>query len=148
MVDDTRSPRAAWIIEFCCKEDVSPILPHLDAFLSKLNTVYQDPAVRPVAKVCEYLTIAYYKKKHTLARNMLQPHHKELIIENCFDWLITDQKVAPKAYALTTLFLLGTEYDWVHPELKMIMEADYHKGSAAYKARCRHMLDAIEKFKK
>ena len=147
-VDDPRSSRAAWIVEFVCKVDSTAILPHLDSFLKQLHTVHQDSAVRPVAKICEYLALAYYKEQLPLTQKMLQPHHKELIISHCFDWLITDQKVAPKAYAMTALYLLGTEYDWVHPELYTIMEAGYHEGSAAYKARCRHMFEAIKKFKK
>ena len=147
-VDDPRSARAAWIAEFVCKEDISVILPHLDTFLTQLHTVHLDAAVRPVAKICEYLTLSYYKELFLLSRTHIQAQHKELIIENCFDWLITDQKVAPQAYSLTCLYLLGTEYDWVHNELSLIMEANYEKGTAAYKARCRHMREAIQKFKK
>lgn len=147
-VDDPRSPRAAWIAEFVCKEDITAILPHLDTFVPHIGSVHLDAAVRPVAKICEYLTLSYYKTQLPLSRKYIQSKHKELIIENCFDWLITEQKVAPQAYALTCLYLLGTEYDWVHGELLMIMEANYEKGTAAYKARCRHMTEAIRKFKK
>jgi len=147
-VDDPRSHRAAWIAEFVCREDIRVILPHLDAFLPHIQTVHLDAAVRPVAKICEYLILSCYKVQLPLSRKHIKPSHKELIIENCFDWLITNQKVAPQAYALTCLYHLGTEYDWVHDELTMIMEANYEKGTAAYKARCRHMKEAIRKFNK
>ena len=61
--------------------------------------------------------------------------------------MITDQKVAVKAYTMTTLFYLGTEVDWVHPELERLMQEGYADGSAAFKARCRHIKEAIRKFK-
>lgn len=146
-VDDPISNRAGWLLEFVCKTDSSMILPYLDLFTEKMGTVYQDSALRPVAKICEYLTLSYYKKKDEKTIKHLTTLHKERITEAGFDWIITDQKVAVKAYTLTTLFLLGTEIDWIHPELKRIMEDDYAKGSAAYKARCRHMFEALKKFK-
>ncbi len=145
-VDDPISNRAGWLLEFVCKTKISMLLPYLDIFTRKLNTVYQDSAVRPVAKICEYLTLSYYKKKDPETRQHLTTLYKERIVEAGFDWLITEQKVAVKAYTLTSLFLLGTEIDWIHPELHRIMEDDYHKGSAAYKARCRHMFEAIKKY--
>ena len=148
MVDDPRSNRAGWLAEFATKMDITIILPHLDYFTKHMHTVYQDSALRPVAKICEYLTISYYTEKHPETRKMLLSSHKNCIIECGFDWLITDQKVAVKAYTLTSLYHLGTETDWVHPELKRCMEDGYHTGSAAFKARCRHVKKRIEKFNK
>ncbi len=148
MVDDPKSNRAGWLSEFVTKEDITIILPHLDYFTKHIHTVYQDSALRPVAKICEYLTISYYKEKHPETRKMLLSSHKDCIIECGFDWLITDQKVAVKAYTLTSLYHLGTETDWIHPELKRFMEDGYHTGSAAFKARCRHVKKWIEKFNK
>ena len=147
-VDDPISCRAAWVAEFVCKSDLSPMYPHLDYFTEHMHKVHLDSAVRPVAKICEYVCLSYFKKKDALSRKQITTIHKERITEACFDWLITEQKVAPKAYSLTSLFYLGTENDWIHPELHRIMEDDYHKGSAAYKARCRHMFENIRKFKK
>ncbi|MFC4636521.1 adenylosuccinate lyase [Dokdonia ponticola] len=145
-VDDPISNRAGWLLEFVCKTDIRMLFPYLDLFTEKMGTVYQHSALRPVAKICEYLTLSYYKKKDSQTQKHLTMLHKERITEAGFDWIITDQKVAVKAYTLTTLFLLGTEIDWIHPELKRIMEDDYAKGSAAYKARCRHMFEALRKF--
>ncbi|RMB60941.1 adenylosuccinate lyase [Dokdonia sinensis] len=146
LVDDSASNKAGWIAEFTCKQDIAMLYPHLDMFTHNMPMVYQDSALRPVAKICEYLILEYYKIKKPLARKSLKPHHKKRIVEAGFDWLITDQKVAVKAYTLTTLFWLGTETDWVHQELKKIMEQDYANQSAAYKARCKHTFKAIEIF--
>jgi len=136
-VDDKLSCRATWGLEFLCKNNLVAILPHLDTFVNLLPKVHQDSAVRPIAKICEYLVLAYYTAKAPEVLKQLTKLHREKITEACFDWLITDQKVAPKAYAMTNLYLLGTEFDWVHPELKIILENNYETGSAAYKARAR-----------
>ncbi|WP_027393812.1 hypothetical protein [Aquimarina latercula] len=142
-VDDEISCRASWGLEFLCKKKLEAILPYIDAFVELIPKVHQDPAVRPMAKICEYLILAYYKEKLPVVREMLSTLHLEKITETCFDWLISDQKVAPKAYSMTSLYLLGTEFDWIHPELKIILENNYHSGSAAYKARSRMILKKI-----
>ncbi|MDY8138905.1 adenylosuccinate lyase [Aquimarina sp. 2201CG5-10] len=142
-VDDEISCRASWGLEFLCKHRLDTILPYLDRLLNIMPSVYKHPAVRPMAKICEYLIVAYYKKRNSQVQKLLSVQHREQITEICFDWLITDQKVAPKAYSMTSLYLLGTEFDWVHPELKITLEKGYNAGSAAYKARSRMVLQKI-----
>ncbi|WP_452223424.1 adenylosuccinate lyase [Lacinutrix chionoecetis] len=145
MVDDKISPRAAWVFEFMCGENLEAIIPYLDYFTDKINTVKIDSAVRPVAKVCEYLIKAYYGKKESKIKATLSSEHKEKIIEACFDWMINDEKIAPKAYAMNSLFLLGSEFKWIHPELALILERDYQMQSSGFKARARHILKKIKK---
>ena len=143
-VDDKISCRAAWVFEFMCSEKLEEIIPHLDFFTEQMSKVHLDPAVRPVAKVCELLCKTYYGKENSKIKQSLTPLHKERIIEACFDWMINDEKVAAKAYSMNSLHLLGREYDWVHPELKTILERDFHAQSAAFKARARHILKKIK----
>ena len=57
------SCKAAWALEYVCGKQLHIILPQIDDFLSCAKVVYQDPAVRPMAKICEHLILAYYKKK-------------------------------------------------------------------------------------
>ena len=116
-VDDKISCRAAWVFEFMCKEKLEAIIPFLDVFTKSMSKVHLDPAVRPVAKVCEYLIKAHYSK--------------------------TDN--ATKAYAMNSLFLLGSEYDWIHPELAIILERDFQMQSSGFKARARQILKKIRK---
>lgn len=142
-VDDEISCRASWGLEFLCKNNLEAILPYLDEVIAIIPKVYQHSAVRPMAKIFEYLIIAYYQKKIPLVRQSLTTLHREKITEICFDWMITDQKVASKAYSMTSLYLLGTEFDWVHPELKITLENNYNTGSAAYKARSRMILKQL-----
>ena len=80
--------------------------------------------------------------KHTLKKS-----HIEAIVEVCFDYLINDEKIAPKAYSMNTLFLFGKDLDWVHPELKTIIERDYQIQSSGFKARARQILKKLAKAK-
>lgn len=144
-VDDKISCRAAWVFEFMCSESIIEIIPHLDRFTKNIHKVHLDPAVRPVAKVCELLMKANYTKIDNVMASHISEKHKERIIETCFDWMINDEKVAPKAYAMTSLHMLGNEYDWIHPELAIILERDFKLQSAAFKARARHILKKIKK---
>jgi len=59
--------------------------------------------------------------------------------------MINNEKVAPKAYSMSTLFLFGKDYDWVHPELKIILERDFSIQSAAFKARAKQILHKMKK---
>lgn len=142
-VNDKVSCKAAWVFEFVCIEKLKILMPYLDVFTANIGRVHLDSAIRPVAKVCEYLIKTYYDKTDHEIKNHLSESHKEKIIETCFDWMINDQKIAPKAYAMTTLYLLGNEYAWIHPELATILERDFSRQSAGFKARARPILKKI-----
>jgi len=143
-VDDKISCRAAWVFEFMCGEKLEAIIPYLDTFTENMSKVHLDSAVRPVAKVCEYLVKANYSKTDHIIKTKLLEKHKEKIIEASFDWMINDEKIAPKAYAMNALFLLGQEYDWIHNELAIILERDFQMQSSGFKARARHILKKIK----
>jgi len=145
MVDDKISPRAAWVFEFMCNADIDIIIPYLNVFTENMHRVHLDSALRPVAKICELIAKAYTAKDDNKIKAVLTETHKERIIENCFDYMINDGKVAPKAYGMSALFLLGKPYHWVYPELARILEDDFSKQSAAFKARARHILKKIKK---
>jgi hypothetical protein len=127
-----------------CGEQLEAMIPYLNNFTENIHKVHLDSAVRPVAKVCEYLVTAYYSKSENAIQTALNSEHKERIIEACFDWMINDEKIAPKAYAMNTLYLLGNDTDWIHPELKLILERDYQMQSSGFKARARHILKKIK----
>ena len=83
---------------------------------------------------------SYFQSKDQEIRDALNKKHLETITSACFDWLIGNHKVAAQAYAMTCLLLLGRKFDWIHPELRSILEQNYPNGSAAYKARARMTL--------
>lgn len=143
--DDPTSSRACWVMEFTAKEKLSYIFPYLDGFTANLGTLHLDSSVRPIAKICEYLIKSYFSKGKNPTQKALTNQHLERITTACFDWLIGDHKVAAQAYSMTSLLLLGRKFDWIHPELKMVLEQNYTEGSAAYKARARMTLEKIRK---
>jgi len=142
--DDPISSRACWVLEFAVKQEQSYILAYLDEFTAKLGDVKLHSSVRPIAKICEILVKAYFSKKPNAVQNELTGEHLERIATACFDWLIGNHKVAAKAYSMTSLLLLGRKFEWILPELKMVLEQNYAKGSAAYKARARMTLAKIK----
>ncbi len=144
-LDDPISCKAAWVLEFTSKKSLPFLFPHLDYFTQYMGQVHLQPAVRPMAKICENLMLAYFSTTKNETQKNLTDEHLERITTACFDWLIGNHKVAPKAYSMTSLYLLGTRYDWIHPELQLVLEQNYAAGSAAYKARARHALAKIKK---
>ena len=138
------SSKACWVMEFTTKENLSCIFPYLDLFTSNISKVRLDSSVRPMAKICEYLIKSYFHKTPNETKKALTEKHLEKITTACFDWLIGNHKVAAQAYSMTCLLLLGRKYDWVHPELKMVLQQNYVNGSAAYKARARLTLAKLK----
>lgn len=144
-VDDPISSKACWVLEFTTKENLNYIFPYLDDFVEKIGSLKIQSAIRPMAKICELLVLCYFSGENKDCRLALQDNHLEALAISCFDWLIGDHKVAAKAYSMTSLFLLGKKFDWIHPELRLVLEQNYAKGSAAYKARARHTLAKLKK---
>lgn len=138
------SSKACWVMEFTAKENLPYLFPYIDRFTETMGSLKLDSSVRPMAKICEYLTTAYFIKEDSKVKHVLKEKNLEEITAACFDWLIGDHKVAPKAYSMTCLLLLGRKYDWIHPELQMVLEQNYSSGSAAYQARARMTLAKIK----
>lgn len=144
---DPISSKACWILEYVAKQNLDLILPHIDLFSQNIRNLNLDSSVRPMAKICEFLTKAYFSKKKNKTKTTLANSHLELMATACFDWLIGEHKVAAKAYSMTSLLLLGYKLEWIHPELKLVLEQNYATGSAAYKARARLTLEKLKSLK-
>ncbi len=142
-VDEDISYKAAWVLEIICLKNIKLLVPYLDRFFENIPRVYKHQAVRPLAKICEEIVLGYYSHKEPSLQFVLSKKQLEKLTEICFDWLITEQKVAAKAYAMQCLFLLGKEIKWIHPELKIILEKDFQNQQAAFKARARHILKKL-----
>jgi hypothetical protein len=150
MVNDKVSVKAAWILEWICTHhDLNLILPHLNEFTQHIRSLQFDSAIRPCAKVCEQLAVAYTNNKANMVKDKLQSTHIEHMIETGFDWLITPQKIAVRAYTMNTLFLFGTleGKEWVHLELEHLIRTKIIHESKGCKARGKHVLEEIEKLR-
>ena len=141
LLERTKSPSveaanfAARIYELTCKKNIDLSLLYLDDFCDLLYKIRLDAVVRSSAKVCELITLEYFIKKNRLFIDTLTADHFEKIIEAGFQWMISDQKIAVQAYTMQTLYLLGTEFSWVHDELALTIEKNMPHGSAGYKNR-------------
>ncbi len=145
-VDNKLSIKAAWVLEWICTHHgIEHILPHLNHFVNNITKVNFDSATRPCAKICEHLAKAYTSKKENLVKEFLTIKQIDSIIEIGFDWLITPQKIAVRAYTMTFLYLFGLEKNWVHGELKHLISTKIIHESKGCKARGKYILELIEK---
>ena len=46
---------------------------------------------------------------------------------------------------MNVLYLLGQDYDWIHPELVQLLEKGYATGSTGFKSRARCVFDKLKK---
>lgn len=132
--------KACWALELMAYEKLEWLQPHLDLICSQSKNLSNESAIRPLAKILFLLLEAHYKKNQI----QLTETQIQYLIEINFDWLINDAKVAAKAYAMRCLFLLGKEYDWIHPELKTILVKDFSTHTAAYKAVSKQILKKLK----
>lgn len=139
------SIKAAWVMEFILAKNLTLIIPHLSVFTANLATISYDSSARCCAKICNFLATAYNEKKDTCGQHKLKIKHINLIVETCFDWLITPHKVAVKVFCMSTLFEFGKRQKWIHKELKLVLQQNTAYESAAYKARSKKILALINK---
>ncbi|MDR7209074.1 hypothetical protein [Flavobacterium piscis] len=140
--EDKNNHKACWILEFVSYEKLIWLQPHVDFLFSNLKILKDESSFRPIAKVVQLLVKSHYKKDENCI--VLSKENLQDCIEASFDWLINDVKVATKAYSIRTLYLLGNHYDWIHPELQIILNKDYADHSAAYKAVAKEVLKKIK----
>ncbi len=140
--------KAAWILEFVLEKHLDWIIPSLTVFTDGLSQLKNDSAVRPVAKICQWITKAYCMDKISRFLNAITTKHLDKILTTGFDWMIGDFRVASKVYTMDTLYYIGKlqhkKYSWVHQELKAIILHDIHQGSAGYKSHGNKLLKLLE----
>ncbi len=145
-VDDKISIKAAWVLEWICTHgDLRWMLPHLEEFTQNISRLRFDSTIRPCAKICEHLATAYTSKNENEFKTTLTIAQIDSIVETGFDWLITPQKIAVRAYTMTTLYLFGLQKDWIHPELEHLISTKIIKESKGCKARGTYILELIKK---
>jgi len=132
--------KACWILELVCEGKTELFLPFIEDFCTVLPNLKKDAAIRPASKICLFIITSHFRKNHI----QLSEIQLQKITESCFDWLINETKVASKCYSIRTLFLLGKHFDWIYPELRIILNKDYKAHSAAYKAVSREILKKIK----
>ena len=146
-IQDKNHHKACWILELVLEQDIEWLSPFLDVFCEKLPQFSHESAVRSISKICMFAVVEQ-QRKIRFGGNFLTEKQQQQIAESCFDWLIGNFKVATKAYAARALFVSGKTSDWIYPELSIVLENDFGKHSAAYKAVAREILKVLSNKKK
>jgi hypothetical protein len=131
--------KAFWSLELVCEKKLKLFVPYVDLFCEVIPQLKDDSAIRPATKICLFLA----KSNHRKNGISLTHEQEHSLIEALLDRLIQNEKVAAKVYAMRALFMLGKKYNWVHGELKNIIEHDYTNHSAAYQAATRNLLKKL-----
>lgn len=129
--------KACWALELVLDQKLELIEPHLTTFCSTISKYQNDSAIRPMSKICQFLS-----KSKTVK---LSEKQEQQIIETCLDWLIQDEKVATKAYAMRALYSFSKKHEWIATELQTILSQDYSNHTAAYKGAARDILKRLNK---
>ncbi len=138
-VNDKNHIRACCILEKVLELKLDLVFPFLDIVCGNLEKLKNDSAIRSISR---FIMLMVENNAET-TQKYLTENQIEKITETCFDWLISDIRVAPKANAIYTLYELGKYQDWIYPELKVILEQDALEQSAGYKATARTILKKI-----
>lgn len=129
--------KACWALELVLEKDIELITPYLDVFVNTVSKYENDSAKRPISKICMFLSNSKLIK--------LSEKQEQILSETCLDWLIKNEKVATKAYAIRALYNFSKKQHWIKDELKIILAQDYSLHSAAYKAVAKEILKKLNK---
>lgn len=128
--------KGVWILEMIAEKQIELLSPHIDAICATFPMIKNDSAIRGMSRVAYFLG--------TSSKITLTESQEEKIIEICLDWLIRDERVAPKVYAMKALQCLSQKHHWIKDELYTIIEKDYANQSAGYKAAAREVLKKMK----
>jgi hypothetical protein len=127
--------KAVWIIEMLAETHTELLMPFVEIICRTIPHYKHESSIRGMSRATFFLSTANVIS--------LSEEQQGKIIEICLDWLIGDAKVAPKAYAMYTLGHYARKHDWVKEELQNIINKDYARQSAGYKAAAREVLRKI-----
>jgi hypothetical protein len=141
--DNELSVKAIWVLELVCEKNLEWMAFNLPYFIKNISKPKEESAVRSISKICNLIAQDYNSKFDSPIKLIMTEDHVSQMIETCFDWLISDFKVATKAHAMETLYFLGIKTGWVHYELKMIIEKNLPIESPGYIARAKKVLESM-----
>ncbi len=134
---------ASWVFDHLMRKNLDFILPYISEFVHGLKGLTSESCIRPMAHTCQMLMETYFKKKDASFMAAMDQETLEALVEVCFDWLLEDHKVATKVFSMTSLYHLGKRFQWIHPELKSVLQKSIASGTAGYKNRARKLLDKL-----
>ncbi|MAW94734.1 MULTISPECIES: hypothetical protein [unclassified Leeuwenhoekiella] len=131
--------KSAYAVDQALREDIELLKNYKPLFFQTLVTVTGDTEKRIFAKILELVSQSYIKKHFPLSEQELQ-----LMISTCFDWLMTNEKVAVKVFAMQCIYNLKETQPWIVSELKAQLENQFQNASQAFQSRARHILKKLK----
>jgi len=120
--------RAAWPMSECCREHPRLIHPYLNRLIRNLErTDLHDAAIRNTLRLLQFVDIP--KRYHGRLMNA------------CFTFAgIPGTPVAIKAFALTILQHFSQLYPEILPELRLLVQDQWHTATAAFRQRAKKII--------
>lgn len=132
--------KACWILELVADLDLTLLVPRLQQLLAVLPHFHHDGALRSISRICMLLC------EHHQQAEILSESQNSLITDVCFEWLLGDQKVATKAYAMRTLLVKAKSDQSVVIPLKDAIQQGFPNHSAGYKSAAKDVLRQLSRF--
>ncbi|RXG15632.1 hypothetical protein DSM03_102135 [Leeuwenhoekiella aestuarii] len=130
--------KAAYGLDIALRSDIKLLKPYLDPFLNALQKNQIETVSRIFSKICELLTSKFLKSEK------LSKAEREQILSKCFDWLIGNEKIAVKVFAMQSIYNLSETESWIPGELKAQLELQFDASSAAFQSRAKSILKKLE----
>jgi hypothetical protein len=137
--------RTAYTLEIVCIEDLNCLAPYMDIYVSNLLTIKSGSAIRALSKIASLIAQAYTMNKSSPISMVVKKEHIDQLVEVGFLWLISDHKVAIKVHSMELLYQLGRNSEWIHDELRLIIQKNMSYESCGYQARGKKVLDRINR---
>jgi hypothetical protein len=123
--------RAAWPLSFCVIQYPPLIKKHFGPLVKNLRK----PGIHDAVK---------RNTLRLLQTVEIPKRHQGAIMDLCFTYIATPgEPVAIKAFSLTVLQGLAASYPEIIPEIKLLIEENYERETAAFKSRAKKLLKKI-----
>jgi len=132
---DKNHYKALWVIELLSVKKPEILTPFVDQYCAALPKYTIERAIRPSAKICYQLVQS--------KKVILSDAQEARLIEVCLEWLVSNVKVAPAAFALRSLYLLGLKHEWVHEELRLLLSKTIEHPTPGYKVVVKELLKRL-----
>jgi hypothetical protein len=123
--------RAAWPLSYCVRQHPELINPYYKPLLD--NLARKDIHIAVIRNTVRLLQDVNIPKRY---------HGR--VMSTCFDFIQSPETpIAVKAFSLTILSRLSTDYPEIHGELRLIIEEQWEHATPAFRSRAKRILKNI-----
>ena len=123
--------RAAWPLSYCVRRHPELIAPYYKRLLDNLER--------------KDIHVAVIRNTVRLLQDVSIPRRWHgRVMSLCFDFVAdVDTPIAVKAFSMTILGNLSADYPEILPELKLLIDEQWERSTAAFRSRARKILKRI-----